>query len=520
MTVFVSNSELRSDTADVTAGAQLQLAQAADLVTPGVLVYRDSGRTLLNKLFKRTGPTNTELAIPRLRAWVGDAYGFAYASQAAANFAFKVRRHSDSADENSQTTITTDATGKAEWSYTIANNHTAFNHYKTALNTVDNGASPPMSIAAADVDAENPFSKAAFAGPYPAYPKHVAVVGNGFSAGKEPTVTVSSAFGVNSSAWPGITGTLAATVGGTYTSDAGRAIDNADGVPTSTGRRSKTLGSGSLSIKPWTAEYDEGDGIIVSATRGALRDVASRLISTATDLWFGRWGVFTGFPFNTTRVAAADMSDSGVNDMRLQGTYSYSPAFLSLVAPGDPSEEAVIIGFADTSAQRGTLTFTSASAYGFSSDTGNYGAIAQDINWIAVDPDLSILPSFTKQHMHLGDTVTIQAKMIRYLSNNSHADVTPDAGLHISIYKVATADSPMTLVAEADMVAITGSTTHFEYMFNPGSTSAAIAGYTVAVTGAKDGSRPPSSVTGNLFVVDKKNKHDITRHLSVGDSSS
>ncbi len=185
------------------------------------------------------------------------------------------------------------------------------------------------------------------------------------------------------------------------------------------------------------------------------------------------------------------MSGSGSNDMRMQGALGYSPAFLSLPAAADPSIIAILIGFADVSATRDTFGFTSETAYGFSSDVGNYGALKQTFQWIAVDPDLNFFISAEDNQLAPGDTIVIQGQMIRKLPDNSNASVEPDGPLHITVYKRNPSGSP-TVIASEDMVD-TGDGINFTYTRLFAADGSENAPYYVLITGFKDGSRPPDA---------------------------
>lgn len=482
------NDRIVSDAADKTIGSGIFAKKDSAGTIDGVGCFSSSGYTTVQRLFNRTYEASTQNANPFLEVYAFDAYGAALAS---ISFQVQVERHSDNADENAQT-IVTDVNGRIRWNYTIANNHTAFNRYKTALNTVDSEATAPVTIPASDVPGSHPFADDIFTGPYPAYPKYVRLVGNAFAGVKEPNDLESSVFGVNSEGWSGVKGSRTSPTGGTYTSDAGQATDDANGVPTGVGRRTKGLATGAARVKPWTAEYDEGNNEIEFPSRYALRDVAGRQIPTTatSDFWFGRWGSWS-VTFSTVDVAVGDMSGSGSNDMRLQGSLGYSPAFLSLPAAADPSIVAILIGFADVSATRDSFGFTSDMAYGFSSDVGNYGALKQIFQWIAVDPDLNFYVAADKTSLPPGDTIIVQAQMLRKLPDQSSAPIEPDAPLHIDVYRRNPSGSP-TVIASEDMVD-SGDGINFTYTRTFAADGSENAPYYVLVTGFKDGSRPPDA---------------------------
>lgn len=464
-------------------------ADEAMAIPDATVVHNDAVRTQLNKLFKRKAPASLENAVPYLSFYAFNSRNEPLQRQ----WNLQVERHSDNADENSQN-ITGNASGQYVWNYTIADSHTAFNRYKGALNTVDNAAAPHIFVPELDVHNVNPYADKA--GPYPAYGKDVHIV----DAGNGIDTLLEDQFGVNSEGF-----------GYLWTGDLAQATVDAEDAPIGTGRRVKNLGTGALRGK-WCAEYDEGNGVLVDASRQALQDVAGRPLDVdengSNDYWNGRMG-----SWNVTTEQVEIALSNLTNPNRLQSAKAYAAAFQEHGAPSDPVILSWMWGYADTTSQRGLFTFSSEDAYGYSGgDVGNYGALSQQIQFIVVDPDLNFFVTSDKITTYPGDTVTITATMIRLLPSNDHVSVTPDGPLHI---KILSGDG--TVVADGPMVAGAGDQWEYEFTITEDES------YSGLVTGFKDGSRPPDSGDISIFggaqnpsidlVVDVINKSNAGSHI-------
>ena len=464
------------DGGTTTVSPDVSLHDSSSGGSPGVAVFNDSARTVPSRLFRRQAPVDLAYSHPYLRGWVFDGYGNPLAST---NVRVEVRRNGTSTSENQQD-LTTDANGRIQWDYQIARTHTAFNRFKTSLNTVDDALAPPVTFAAAEVADADPFppfepGNHDFSGPYPAYGKDVWLQGRAYSGTNEPTDLEVNEFGVNSEGW----------FASLWTGNLAQAFKDADGVPDGVGTRTKNLGTGSLRMTP-TSEYDEGNGTVVDPTRWGLRDVAGRRFDVdnngTSDYWHPRWGSWNQ---QTDVEESALASPTGNN--RISTTLGHTTSFLQHDAPTDPSVVYVHYGFADSTVRRGNFTHTGLTAYGFAggTDEGNYGAIQQIVQFIAVDPDLGFFVAPELFVQHPDEPNRLVARMIRLLPSNEHATIEPDAPLHIKVLRV---DGTIEVVVDEAMTQI-GSTDDYEYEFAPG----AAGSYSVLVTGFKDGSRPPDA---------------------------
>lgn len=521
--IYVDQNRIRTLTATLTAGAAIQVFANAGRTVAGSLAFSSAGRTVARNVFHRSGPTETTDAIPFLRTWLADAYGAIFASQAAANFAFNVLRHTDNAQENTQVTVTTDAAGKADWSYTVANSHLAFNRNKFTL--PDNPASPPANgqfvdpagvltaISSNITIGGNSFSVGSIAGLYigcmlrinagglsqedvkivaiaptgrvitetptfvnahtagesvtrlfPAYPKIVQVKGNGFSVGKEPTVSALGVFGVNSEI----------VFSGLWTGDLANATIDANNAPSGVAGRTKNLGTGALRFKACSL-INEATGRLDIAGAFNPNDITAGPYVLTTDHIFGRYGSFNVSTSTLKQSPANDGSDAQyalVSPLGYNSGSGGDNGFQQEAAPSDPGVLALYYAYSDIGTTRNSFTINAGSpeTAGFSTDSGNYGLFRQQVQFISVDPNLLIQATVDDLTPPPNQTLRFTFQLNRILPDGSLSPTPTDVnGFRIYASQDQGLGQPLNdFITNAPTTEVSGGTnTGWQYIFTP-----------------------------------------------------
>lgn len=426
-------------TTDINVGSGISLFKDAALTQPGVGVFRTSAYTTPQNIFRRQRPSVTTDAIPFLEAYVSDAYGAVIPST---SFIWTVRRQTDDGAVNTQT-ISTDASGRVRWNFTIATTAAAFNRYVksgTARQTgshvatgPDNPLAPPATFLLGNSD-----HPADYPGPYPAYPRRVRATGNAFAGVNEPSDTEDSVFGINSEIlfediWTGVS----------------TAVDlDVNGVPTGAGQREQQLGAGSLKAK-LTTLINEGNVRVINLGEHNPKDVAGRNIVVTVDSLFLRRALF-----NNTEGVVID-GGSSLNDAqtKLENSIGYNAnpnSVDSISPPADPAALSYYQGAADTTTQRATFSLTAVGSVpdaGFTADVGNFGYLAQLMGFIAIDTSSKIVLHSEVVQSDAGLSRRFTIKLFRITADDQFVDLNPDAAPLYVVYSQSTAaGTPMTQI--------------------------------------------------------------------------
>ncbi len=454
-----ANRRLRTTTADQKASAAIQSAIAS---------YRETGRTNPQNLFKRTGQVNTTNAIPFLRGIFTDAYSVALVNATTLILSTRTDAGAGDVQENSQTLDVAGGAGGIDWSYTIANNHAAFNRFiKSAATRVtgSHAATGPDSISSPPATFNVPGASAQYTGPFPAYPKDVRVTGNEFAGVNEPSVRQTGVFGVNSEIifediW---TGSLANV-----------ALDG-NGVPNGPGNRNFVIPN-SAKCKT-TTEINEGSVRVTNLSEANPKDVAG----IPTDL--------SGAEFLEGRRALWDITagaliDAGTNlgtAIRLDTPLGYAAGTNSLDtigAPSDPSSFAYYQAWKDTvqgneatEDASGFLLTTDITNVGFQTDTGNFGYFRQSVAW--VNPDLSLSLKLTPRVVQSDPSLTVRhgIKVFRVTADayltpaTGFVDVHPDEAPIYVVYGL-NADGSQTQISQGSSTPLGTPSTTADYYFD------------------------------------------------------
>lgn len=393
------------------------------LTQPGVASHQNSGRTITQDIFKRTGAVNTTNAVPFLSAYIMNAIELL----TSAPMTVEVIRVSDSVVANTQS-ISTDANGRATWNYTIAATDPAFSTMVKAAFTRQTGShvaagpdsyvTPPATFSLGNGDGVAPF---------PGYPRNVRIVGN-WAGSSGLSVTHTNVFGVSSEIKPN----------GIWSGPLASAALDANGVPTGAGSREQTLGSGSLKLK-WSAAINEGNIKVTDLTDSCVKDIAGRDVDLA-----GAESIFLRrVEFNDTTDAVTDagssLSDAQTSlDTNAQfGYHSGANSLDTIAAPSDGSTIIYALGGADTNAQRITFALTLAGAtpvIGFNGDTGNFGYRTQEVGFSAADLTLKCLVVCEVAQSDPGVDRRFTLKVARITPDDLIADAVADNAPLVAVF--------------------------------------------------------------------------------------
>ena len=505
---------VHSTVTQLNAGYRFRAFTTSGLTLEGILVFDGTGYATQRYLFRRRSASVTTLAIPAFETFIENVHGALISSK---SFKLDVLRHSDSAAEPTQQTVSTGSGGTAgrlRWNYTIADTHTAFNRFKKS--TTDNPISPPITFAGSPV-----------AGPHPAYPKHAKITGNAYAGVKEPTQTTSNVLGVNSEVH----------FEDIWTGDLAQATIDGNGEPTGVGRRTKNIGTGSMRLKLST-DVNEATGVIATPGEHNPKTVDGNAVIVTADTLTQRTFIYkrtgaavedsgtnSGITLNTTKGYDTspndgfDLKDASGDARTLDAGIAagdVAGAVTSVSMTGDPVTAAAVwvIG----QAPLGTV--------GFVTDQGNFGYQIVRVQFVVVDPDLVFILVGDQENANPGENVQFTAKTGRFLPDGSFVEADADSAPTIYIHQVGGIGVELSTLVNADLMTAIGAipTPDWEYTYVPPANGV----YKAVASALVQGSRPPAPGEFNFGVGQVVDEHKeiivlagstkINAHFQIGDT--
>jgi hypothetical protein len=364
-------------------GSSFSLWKNATFTDSGVAVYSGAGFLIYQDVFRRSAPTTSGNATPHFQCFVRNAHSGALAN---INLTANVVRPVNGVNENSNTTLTTDISGRIRWSYTIPNTAPAFNRFVKAgvtrvagshvSNGPDNASSPPATFSSG-----NSSNLADYQPPYPCYPRNIIITGRTFGS-EEPGALAINVFGVNSELigediWTG--GSTAANL-------------NPSGVPLGAGVREQQLGAGSLKAKV-TTSLNEGNVKVINTGEHNIKDVAGRNVTVLTDNIFLRRALWDD-TLDSVTDGGTNLNDAQTALSNALGYKEGANSLDTIAAPADPTSYIYYQGFSQVSQVRDSFSLTangSSPSVGFTLDTGNFGYVSQICGFVALDSTIKCL---------------------------------------------------------------------------------------------------------------------------------